>query len=516
MTTELRGEGLRSLVNDHLAVLAIGAVTVYASLRFVYLSYLHPASHFPGPKLAAVSNLWYAYQHLTGRYPWAVMWFALLLTSLFSSLLKRPLVGMPWQSKHIEVQTKNLEHFVKVDVAIGFGDDGITWEKDPAKHRQMAKKLSPSFSVKSLKALEPIMHKHIDKFVQTIKTYGNTDGGIELKKWTDWVAMDMAADMASSRELKQVQDMKSSPLLTIFWAFNFFITVNQVFKKFPLLSPLKWAFLPFSVLFSRSQIERVNRDALEGRIESRTRMQHPDHFEQLLPANAPIPTKREKLHLEILVSQLFLGGYEPVASQIYCAIMFSLHEPGTLKILVKEVRNAFNSYEDISSDPLASLSYLNAVLMESMRLTVNVATGLARSSPGSEVDGNYIAKGITVQYAHFAFTRSSAYFHDPHKYWPQRWLPTTHEHWDPAFQEDATDSFFPFGHGPRACIGQAQAWRQMRLFVAKVLWTFDVEMLPDQDLNFERDFKLYAMWEKPEFWARFHEVAPSARDSQKD
>jgi hypothetical protein len=37
-------------------------VTIYASLRYIYLSYFHPASHFPGPKLAAVSNLWYAYQ----------------------------------------------------------------------------------------------------------------------------------------------------------------------------------------------------------------------------------------------------------------------------------------------------------------------------------------------------------------------------------------------------------------------------------------------------------------------
>jgi hypothetical protein len=70
---------------------------------------------------------------------------------------------------------------VKTDVSIGFGDDGITWEKDPAKHRKMAKDLAPSFSVKSMKALEPTMHRYVDAFVQKMKTLGDQDGGIELK-----------------------------------------------------------------------------------------------------------------------------------------------------------------------------------------------------------------------------------------------------------------------------------------------------------------------------------------------
>ncbi|KAJ8117362.1 hypothetical protein ONZ43_g4226 [Nemania bipapillata] len=265
-------------------------------------------------------------------------------------------------------------------------------------------------------------------------------------------------------------------------------------------------FLPVTSLFSRSRIERVNRETLDARIESRARTQNLDHFEQMLPASAPVPTKRERAHLQVLVSQFFLGAYEPIASQFQCAIMFSLLEPQTLRVLVEEIRSTFASYDDIKPDSLASLAYLNAVLMETLRLTVNAANGPARSSPGSEVDGNYITKGITVQYAHFAFTRSSRYFHDPHNYRPQRWLPMGHAQWEPAFRGDATDFFFPFGHGPRACIGQAQAWRQMRLFIAKVLWEFNVEMLPGQDFNFERDFRLYAMWEKPKFWVRFHRV----------
>ena len=49
----------------------------------------------------------------------------------------------------------------------------------------------------------------------------------------------------------------------------------------------------------------------------------------------------------------------------------------------------------------------------------------------------------------------------------------------------------------------AQGWRQLRLYLAKVFWALDVELVPGQNLNFERDSRLYAMWKKPELLVRF-------------
>jgi hypothetical protein len=50
------------------------------------------------------------------------------------------------------------------------------------------------------------------------------------------------------------------------------------------------------------------------------------------------------------------------------------------------------------------------------------------------------------------------------------------------------------------------AWREMKLFVAKVLWSFDVEMLPNQNIVYERDFTMHGMWEKSEFWVHSHPI----------
>ena len=61
------------------------------------------------------------------------------------------------------------------------GDDGLSWERNPAKHHADAKKLAPAFSIKSLKAKESTMDKYTDAFVQIMRELGGRKDGIELK-----------------------------------------------------------------------------------------------------------------------------------------------------------------------------------------------------------------------------------------------------------------------------------------------------------------------------------------------
>jgi hypothetical protein len=60
-------------------------------------------------------------------------------------------------------------------------NQGIAWERDPAKHRQIAKRLSPAFSMKSLKSKELSIHKYIDLFMQRMREVGNRDVAVDLK-----------------------------------------------------------------------------------------------------------------------------------------------------------------------------------------------------------------------------------------------------------------------------------------------------------------------------------------------
>lgn len=50
---------------------------------------------------------------------------------------------------------------------------------------------------------------------------------------------------------------------------------------------------------------------------------------------------------------------------------------------------------------------------------------------------------------------------------------------------------------------------QARLFIAKVLWSFDLVGVPGEEINFERDFITYGFWVKPKLMVRF---VPANRD----
>lgn len=73
---------------------------------------------------------------------------------------------------------------------------------------------------------------------------------------------------------------------------------------------------------------------------------------------------------------------------------------------------------------------------------------------------------------------------------------------DEKYATDSRDGFHPFSLGPRVCIGKEVSWTQGRLFMAKVLWTFDLVKLPDQHIDLE-EARTWAFWVKPEVRVKF-------------
>lgn len=108
-----------------------------------------------------------------------------------------------------------------------------------------------------------------------------------------------------------------------------------------------------------------------------------------------------------------------------------------------------------------------------------------------------------VQTSIFTLTRSPRFYHDPLHYRPERWLPCDHPLYNAVFAGDELQGFHPFSLGPRGCLGREMAWMQAKLFVAKVLWTFDVVKVPGQDFNLEKTLLHYGFLAKPELKVRF-------------
>ncbi|KAJ8123392.1 hypothetical protein ONZ43_g650 [Nemania bipapillata] len=361
---------------------------------------------------------------------------------------------------------KNHETWVKTSFTdFGTGDGGISWEQDPVKHRKVAKRISPVFSTKSIKAKEHVLQMYVDMFVKRMQEIGGSKEGIELPK---------ASDLLHQRV----------------------IATNHK-------CPLKFLFVPPRILRTLPHVLGINSQEVQRRIDQRANTKHLDYFESLVPPDAPIPTGRELNHLEQIAAQLLVAGYDPVADQFYGLLFWLLKEPDVLATLVEEIRSNLLRYEDIVPDALVSLRYMHACIQESFRMMDTGPNGMPRVSPGAMVDGVYVPKGVECQMSFFAIIRNEKYFRDALSYRPQRWLSPDHPKYETKYSDDMLKAVVPFSTGPRACPGRESAWIQMRLFLAKVLWAFNLELVRGKDITFDRDFSVHTMWNKPSIWVRF-------------
>ncbi|TFK34081.1 cytochrome P450 [Crucibulum laeve] len=114
-----------------------------------------------------------------------------------------------------------------------------------------------------------------------------------------------------------------------------------------------------------------------------------------------------------------------------------------------------------------SLTYLQALIKETLRWRAIVPTGLPHSTIADDVyEGMYIPKGSTVYANIYAMTRDPEMFPEPDNFRPERFLNT-----DDARLANYTINF---GFGRRICPGMHVANRSLFIFISRVLWAFDI------------------------------------------
>jgi cytochrome P450 len=114
---------------------------------------------------------------------------------------------------------------------------------------------------------------------------------------------------------------------------------------------------------------------------------------------------------------------------------------------------------------LQALRYAERVIKESMRL-YPPAWGLARTVIKEfEIGGYRVPAGANVVMSTWIMHRDPRYFPEPEKFDPDRWLPEKAQGL-PKF------AYFPFGGGPRQCIGAAFAMMEATLLLAAIAQRF--------------------------------------------
>lgn len=169
---------------------------------------------------------------------------------------------------------------------------------------------------------------------------------------------------------------------------------------------------------------------------------------------------------------LLVAGQETSAILLtWALLMFALH-PRTQELVFQEVSEVLNGQAPKQSD-VSKLRYLESFIWETLRL-MPPAYVVGRCACHETQLGEYhIPQGTTVLVSPYLLHRDPAFWPRASEFDPSRWMPG-----GDATPHMENDSYWPYGGGPRNCIGMGFAMMEVSLVLAVITSRFRVSLPP--------------------------------------
>ncbi len=203
----------------------------------------------------------------------------------------------------------------------------------------------------------------------------------------------------------------------------------------------------------------------------RRRETHDDLLEMLLEARDEETGEgmtNEQVRDEVLT--LLLAGHETTANALSWTFFLLARHPHVEARLQEEYQQVLNGRPAMSED-LSQLPFTRMVVEEAMRL-YPPAWGLGRRALGNDKIGGYaIPEGAYVLVFPYVTHRHPAFWERPDAFDPERFsakLSAGHHRF----------AYFPFGGGPRLCLGNQFALSEAQLILATILPRYQLRLLP--------------------------------------
>jgi len=167
---------------------------------------------------------------------------------------------------------------------------------------------------------------------------------------------------------------------------------------------------------------------------------------------------------------IFLAGHETTANALTWTWYLLSGAPDVERRLHEEVDRVVQGRTPSVAD-IASLPLVERIVTEAMRL-YPPAWILGRRAIDEYAIGSYVFPPRTI------FIMSPWVMHRDPRFYPQpeRFDP---DRWTPAFRAALPRfAYFPFGGGPRQCIGESFAWMELVLVVATVAQRWSLRLVP--------------------------------------
>ena len=364
----------------------------------IYNVWFHPLASFPGPRIAAATQIPYVKASISGKLPY---WVKDLHDQYQSDVVRispseLSFIGASaWQDIH------------------GHHADAPPFEKDPllngkcfnnidnmftAKHEdheRMRKVLGHAFSERAIREQEPTVQLYIEKLIRRLheQISISSQAKIDMVKWYDWLSFDIIGELTFGSSFKCLDTQANH-----WW-------VDMVFGSFETI-----------VFMGACHRFAISRILLPYLIPKKYKEMFEDHWkatEETLACRIKLGTNRHDFMSPILENNidgkglnrlemlsnawLFINAGSGTTAGILSATIYYLaRDPRILSIITAEVRGRFLDESQINARSVAQLPYLLACLSETNRIMPAALMGQAVLVPprGATICGYWVPGNV--------------------------------------------------------------------------------------------------------------------------
>lgn len=362
-----------------LALVSISIWVVYHCLRALYFLYLHPLSHIPGPPL------WIAFPvvRMLGMVRGTADFQIRAAHDKYGEVVRiapnQVLFINPqaWKDIYGHGHAEFPKFYPK-----GFpADPKKIISSNAADHFRFRRAMLPAFSDKALAQQEPLIKVYVDLLVERLREVAVTGAPTDIVKWYNFTTFDLIADLAFGTPLQGLAERKSNVWLDNISSMMRFTPIVIMIGMSPILGLLIKLIAGSKLRNSKANHYAMVEKLTNDRIYHRKQADRGDFMDYIMRSRGQA---HQLTDAELIANSdlLMVAGSETTATLLSGVTYWLLKTPHALKRVTEEVRNAFESEDQITFNEASTrLPYLLACLEEGLRLFPPVPHTRLRSVP---------------------------------------------------------------------------------------------------------------------------------------
>lgn len=356
-------------------------------------------------------------------------------------------------------------------------------ETNAVLHKERRKMMNSFFSTAGIHKIEHVMQNHVQGFKQKLERVYNQGKGqcVNGANAFRCVTVDIITEYAFAKSLKLVETSDDEFGSEFHGAFDAAVDgvldalFNQCHFKFGQLLPK--AVIQFMAPTAMSIFNLLDESAACWEAyKASPKRDIPVIFDELKHLN-----NDEWIIAEAM--DVLVAGSDTTTFTLVVGVYHICKNPAIKKKLREALEAAIPDAGQVPNlQLLESIEYLTACVNESLRHAMPVPGRLPRVVPQGEaplmVDGKEIPAGTVVGMSAYTMHYSEELWgSDAREFRPERWI---------GEEGKGLDAFFvPFSKGARSCIGQNLARSEIRMMLAMLYRSFDLELNPKASKKIE-------------------------------